>query len=179
MKYLLIGTAAAALLCGACNSPEPRLNAPPHGTAERTSNLQTMYTHMIENALLANMTISDIHFLPHRAQLSPLGEERLSRLAALMEAYGGVIRFDTVAEDEELLELMRETGCAQVLIGLESPVEEGLHDLELRNDWKLRQFPRYKDAIQTIQSHGITVNGCFVIGLDGHTLGKRRQTACL
>ena len=64
---------------------------------------------------------------------------------------------------------MRDTGCAQVLIGLESPVEEGLHRLELRNDWKLRQFPYYKEAIQTIQSHGITVNGCFVIGLDGHT----------
>lgn len=75
----------------------------------------------------------------------------------------------SVAEDEELLELMRESGCAQVLIGLESPVEAGLHHLELRNDWKLRQFSRYRDAIQTVQSHGITVNGCFVIGLDGHT----------
>lgn len=75
----------------------------------------------------------------------------------------------SIADDERLLELMRETGCAQVLIGLESPVETGLPGLELRNDWKLRRFPRCKDAIRTIQSHGITVNGCFVIGLDGHT----------
>lgn len=75
----------------------------------------------------------------------------------------------SVAEDEELLDLMKETGCAQVLIGLESPVETGLRGLELRSDWKLKKFPQYKDAIQTIQSHGITVNGCFVIGLDGHT----------
>jgi radical SAM superfamily enzyme YgiQ (UPF0313 family) len=75
----------------------------------------------------------------------------------------------SVADDEQLLELMRETGCAQVLVGLESPVEAGLPGLELRNDWKLRRFPRYKEAIGTIQSHGITVNGCFVIGLDGHT----------
>ena len=64
---------------------------------------------------------------------------------------------------------MRETGCAQVLIGLESPVEGGLHQLELRNDWKLKRFPRYREAIRVIQSHGITVNGCFVIGLDGQT----------
>ncbi len=75
----------------------------------------------------------------------------------------------SVAEDDDLLELMRETGCVQVLIGLESPIEVGLHGLELRNDWKYKRFPYYKEAIQTIQSHGITVNGCFVLGLDGHT----------
>lgn len=75
----------------------------------------------------------------------------------------------SVAEDDELLELMKETGCAQVLIGLESPVESGLKDLELRSNWKLKKFPQYRKAIQTIQSHGITVNGCFIIGLDGHT----------
>jgi radical SAM superfamily enzyme YgiQ (UPF0313 family) len=75
----------------------------------------------------------------------------------------------SVADDARLLELMRETGCAQVLVGLESPAETGLPGLELRNDWKLRRFPQYKDAIRTIQSHGITVNGCFVLGLDGHT----------
>ena len=75
----------------------------------------------------------------------------------------------SVANDTELLKLMRETGCAQVLIGLESPVEAGLHGIELHGDWKFRNFSRYKEAINTIQSHGITVNGCFVIGLDGHT----------
>ena len=75
----------------------------------------------------------------------------------------------SVADDARLLELMRETGCAQVLVGLESPAETGLAGLELRSDWKLRRFPRYKEAIRSIQSHGITVNGCFVLGLDGHT----------
>jgi radical SAM superfamily enzyme YgiQ (UPF0313 family) len=75
----------------------------------------------------------------------------------------------SVAEDSELLTLMRRSGCAQVLIGLESPVEAGLVGIELNSDWKLRKFPDYKDAIEKIQSHGISVNGCFVIGLDGHT----------
>ncbi len=75
----------------------------------------------------------------------------------------------SVADDAALLDLMRETGCAQVLIGLESPVEAGLQGLELRGDWKAGQFPRYREAIRAIQSRGITVNGCFVIGLDGHT----------
>jgi radical SAM superfamily enzyme YgiQ (UPF0313 family) len=75
----------------------------------------------------------------------------------------------SVALDGELLDLMRESGCAQVLIGFESPIEAGLSGLELHNDWKRRRFPEYRAAIETIQSHGVTVNGCFVIGLDGHT----------
>lgn len=72
-------------------------------------------------------------------------------------------------EDEELLALMRESGCAQVLIGLESPVEAGLAGLELNRDWKRKHWPQYRQAIGRIQSHGIRVNGCFVLGLDGHT----------
>ncbi|MDD4050291.1 MAG: radical SAM protein [candidate division Zixibacteria bacterium] len=75
----------------------------------------------------------------------------------------------SISEDEALLELMRQSGCAQVLIGLESPIETGLTGLEIRSDWKRKRFPHYKDAIRAIQSHGIAVNGCFVIGLDGHT----------
>ncbi|MHB9025361.1 MAG: B12-binding domain-containing radical SAM protein [Armatimonadota bacterium] len=75
----------------------------------------------------------------------------------------------SVSEDDELLELMRQSGCVQVLVGFESPIEAGLPGLELRSDWKYRRFHEYKNAITTIQSHGISVNGCFVIGLDGHT----------
>ena len=75
----------------------------------------------------------------------------------------------SIAEDEELLDFMRAAGCVQVLIGLESPVESGLQGVELLHDWKHKKFASYKKAIRIIQSHGITVNGCFVIGLDGHT----------
>jgi radical SAM superfamily enzyme YgiQ (UPF0313 family) len=75
----------------------------------------------------------------------------------------------SVARDPQLLDLMRESGCAQVLVGFESPVEAGLEGIELRSDWKRKRFPEYREAIAEIQEHGITVNGCFVIGLDGHT----------
>lgn len=75
----------------------------------------------------------------------------------------------SIAEDEALLDLMRAAGCVQLLIGLESPIESGLRGVELHHDWKYKKFSSYKKAIQIIQSHGITVNGCFVIGLDGHT----------
>ncbi len=76
----------------------------------------------------------------------------------------------SIHEDEELLGLMRDSGCAEVLIGFESPVRDGLSGLELRRDWKHRRWPEYQEAIRRIQAHGIRVNGCFVLGLDGHTL---------
>jgi radical SAM superfamily enzyme YgiQ (UPF0313 family) len=73
----------------------------------------------------------------------------------------------SAADDDELLILMRESGCAQVLIGFESPSMAGLDGLETRSNWKAKQLDRYKSAVERIQSHGISVNGCFVLGLDG------------
>lgn len=77
----------------------------------------------------------------------------------------------SVAEDEELLVAMREAGCAEVLIGLESPNAAALDGLELNRNWKLRQRDHYRAAITTIQEHGIAVNACFVLGLDGDDAG--------
>ena len=75
----------------------------------------------------------------------------------------------SVAEDEDLLESMREAGCRQLLIGLESPRPEPLNGVEMRANFKARWFRRYADSLRQIQRHGITVNGCFILGLDGHT----------
>jgi radical SAM superfamily enzyme YgiQ (UPF0313 family) len=44
-----------------------------------------------------------------------------------------------------------------------------MQGIEMKNDWKHRRVPKYKDAIKRIQDHGITVNGCFIIGLDGQS----------
>ncbi len=74
----------------------------------------------------------------------------------------------SVARDPELLELMRESGCAQILIGLESPQRSALEGVEQKANWKRNQADHYLEAIQRIQDAGITVNGCFVLGLD-HT----------
>ncbi len=74
-----------------------------------------------------------------------------------------------VADDADLLGLIRDAGCQQVLIGLESPRRTSLNGIELHSNWKLRQLDHYRDAIQRIQSRGITVNGCFVLGLDADT----------
>jgi radical SAM superfamily enzyme YgiQ (UPF0313 family) len=74
-----------------------------------------------------------------------------------------------VANDDELLGLMRDSGCQQVLIGLESPQRTSLDGVELKSNWKSRQQDFYKEAVAKIQSYGVTVNGCFILGLDGDT----------
>jgi radical SAM superfamily enzyme YgiQ (UPF0313 family) len=72
----------------------------------------------------------------------------------------------SVARDTEMLELMRDSGCVQVLIGFESPNEEDLRGLEMKSDWKSRHFRDSAEAIARLQSYGISVLGCFVLGMD-------------
>lgn len=74
-----------------------------------------------------------------------------------------------IAKDNELLGLLRDSGCQQILIGLESPSRASLRGIESVSDWKVRQQDKYKAAIEKVQSYGITVNGCFILGLDGDT----------
>lgn len=75
----------------------------------------------------------------------------------------------SIADDEELLDLLAKGGCKQLLIGLESPTASALKGMNPR-DWKAHRQPGYIDAINKIQSRGITVNGCFILGLDTDTI---------
>lgn len=91
----------------------------------------------------------------------------------LRELCGREIRYFTetdvsIAEDEELLDLLYPSGCRQVLIGFETPRREGLIGID-RANWKSRQFDRYLQAIGKIQSRGVSVCGCFIVGLDTDT----------
>jgi radical SAM superfamily enzyme YgiQ (UPF0313 family) len=72
-----------------------------------------------------------------------------------------------VADDPELVGMMADAGCEEVLIGFESPTAAGLEGIELRRNWKRKQVDGYRAAIDLLQSNGIAVNACFVLGLDG------------
>lgn len=73
----------------------------------------------------------------------------------------------SIADDPGLLTLMAEAGCREILVGFESPSAEALDGVETRRNWKRDQIDRYRSAVETIQSHGIALNACFVLGLDG------------
>lgn len=72
-----------------------------------------------------------------------------------------------VADDSELLDMIRDAGCAEILIGFEATTFDGLDGLEQRSNWKAKRVDRYLNAIRTIQDRGIRVNACFILGLDG------------
>jgi radical SAM superfamily enzyme YgiQ (UPF0313 family) len=76
----------------------------------------------------------------------------------------------SIADDEELLKLLAKSGCRQILIGLESVYPSSLDGID-RANWKLKRLSQYADSIKRIQSHGVTVNGCFIIGNDGDDKG--------
>lgn len=81
----------------------------------------------------------------------------------------------SVADDEELLDLLAMSGCAQLLIGLESRSPASLGEADSRG-WKRRQVERYAEKVQRIQSFGISVNGCFVLGFDSDGPGVFQET---
>jgi len=74
----------------------------------------------------------------------------------------------SAADDVELIDLMAESGCQQVLVGFESPRKSSLQGID-RGDWKSKRRDSYERFIDEMQSRGVTVNGCFVLGLDSDT----------
>jgi len=81
----------------------------------------------------------------------------------------------SIAENKKILELLSSSNCAQLLIGLESSAPESLLGID-KNNWKFKQFDTYRKKIDTIQSFGISVNGCFILGFDSDTEESFKNT---
>lgn len=74
----------------------------------------------------------------------------------------------SVTEDPELCNLLAEAGCRQLLIGFESPRAGDLGEIDPAA-WKRRIAPEATRVVDVLQSRGVSVNGCFILGLDAHT----------
>ena len=108
-----------------------------------------------------------IEFADDNALVNPKYWKRLLPELALRHVRWFAETDLSIYHDTELLRMMRDSGCAEVLIGLESPTAAGLEGIELKNDWKRKHAGESARAVEEIQSHGIRVNGCFILGLDG------------
>lgn len=73
----------------------------------------------------------------------------------------------SIADDPGLLSMMSEAGCREILVGFESPNAAALDGVETKRNWKHGRVDRYRAAVEMIQSHGIALNACFILGLDG------------
>ena len=74
----------------------------------------------------------------------------------------------SLAEDDELLRLLKESGCSMIFIGFETVLDESLKRID-RKGFKHRYLQRYSSLIQKVQSMGIGVYGAFMIGFDEDT----------
>jgi radical SAM superfamily enzyme YgiQ (UPF0313 family) len=66
-----------------------------------------------------------------------------------------------LADDEALLASMREAGFRRVFIGIETPVEESLHEAQ-----KSQNRGDLLNSVKTIQSYGMEVMAGFIVGFD-------------
>ena len=80
----------------------------------------------------------------------------------------------TMARDEELLGLMRESGCMGVLIGFESLSPKTLAEMGKGFNAKMGD---YGPLIKRLHSYGIALYGTFVFGYDSETLQSIKDTA--
>jgi len=73
----------------------------------------------------------------------------------------------SIADDPALLRMMSDAGCREILVGFESPNRDAVDGIETKRNWKRSRVDRYKAAVETIQTNGIALNACFILGLDG------------
>lgn len=78
-----------------------------------------------------------------------------------------------IGRDPQLMQLMRKSGCAGLLIGFESVSEAALAGIRKSfNDPAL-----YRQLIENLHSLGISIQGCFVFGHDTDNFDVFDQTA--
>jgi radical SAM superfamily enzyme YgiQ (UPF0313 family) len=81
-----------------------------------------------------------------------------------------------VADDDEVLAALKESGCMTVLVGLESLNEESLR--LMRKGVNLRiGVSHYAESIQRLHDRGLAVSGTFIFGYDGDGPDIFRRTA--
>jgi radical SAM superfamily enzyme YgiQ (UPF0313 family) len=67
-----------------------------------------------------------------------------------------------IAEDEELLDLMAQSGCIGIFLGIESLDAAALQSVDKRHN----RIHRYQQAITALQARGICVMAGFIAGFD-------------
>ena len=90
--------------------------------------------------------------------------ELMEEMAKLKIRWMGTATINT-AFDEELMEAAEKSRCMGLLVGIESMSQKNLND----SNKKFVQLSKVKEAISIMQKHGISVNGCFVLGFDHDT----------
>jgi radical SAM superfamily enzyme YgiQ (UPF0313 family) len=137
-----------------------------YGRVPRTKSNEQMLAELSELLRVGwrgTVFIVDDNFIGNKPNVKKL----LPELADWSEQHGHPFTFITeasvnLADDEELLEGMRQAGFRRVFLGIETPVEASLQ--EARKGQNLRGD--LLDSVRKIQSYGMEVMGGFIVGFD-------------
>jgi radical SAM superfamily enzyme YgiQ (UPF0313 family) len=92
--------------------------------------------------------------------------ELFEALTPLNKIWGGLATVH-VAKDPEMLEAMTKSGCRYLLVGLESVNRSSLKDIHKG----FNAIDKYKETVQTLHDHKISIQGCFIFGMDSDEIG--------
>jgi len=115
----------------------------------------------VVDEIRALKTKNVIFFDPNFFAPKTYARELMTALLPLRVRWFANATADT-AFDDDMLALAKKSGCRGVLIGLESVSARSLEGVGKR----FRKVERYKEVVGKFHSHGIQVNGCFVLGFD-------------
>lgn len=133
VKTFVTGVSLLLLTIAACDRPLTATHIQHAKMDEAKYAPRSYFKNMADNAMLQDMSVADIHFVPHTAEISGTGAARLDRMAHLLDAYGGTVRYETYQTDEAMvnrrIENVREylamTGCNMDRVKIESAASGG------------------------------------------------------
>ncbi|MBE0428840.1 MAG: B12-binding domain-containing radical SAM protein [Thermoleophilia bacterium] len=111
----------------------------------------------------------DDNFTQKRSHVKNVCEEILRRGLKFVWSCPNGVRIDSL--DDEILALMRRSGCHSLGLGIESGSQEVLD-----RNLKRLDLAKVSEQVDMIRSHGIAAHGFFFIGLPGETEETVKQT---
>ena len=97
---LLLSVSAVSISQIGCEDLRARQD-PLTGQAINAEANRRYYRPMVMNATMHDMSVADIHFVPHTSELSELGVVRLADLALVLDRFGGTVRYETFEKDRD------------------------------------------------------------------------------
>ncbi len=104
-KRVLATLGAVSMLWAAgCSEKNAGMAITQEDSAQRRAEHHTYTQSMRDNVLVLDSSIVDTCFVPHAADLSGLGIDRITRMGEAFGSIGGTIRYRTSLRDEELVD---------------------------------------------------------------------------
>lgn len=141
---------------------------------ELAGKYQTLSVESIESDLNAihNIGVRYIHFIDDTLNVPP---DRFKNILRMMIRNKYNFKWDSFFRcqfsDDEMVELMKESGCQMVFLGIESGSQK---ILDIMN--KKVTIDQYKKGIELLNKHGIPTTASFIIGFPGETLETYEET---